>query len=147
MFVSHFRFGPFLRFAFVFCLFLFCCAICEIIVGFFHVSFRAWTNLLMSWYVETMAGLSKSLNSLHLSKDFSQSMPSCPSLAARIYLKKRKMSGLSEVGLRSSLSSLKNCKKLITSILHQFIKTQLKTKMLNFPAYCQYWYAFHFTIH
>lgn len=37
-------------------------------------------------------------------------MPSWPSLAARIYLKNLKISGLSEVGLRSSFNSLQDIK-------------------------------------
>lgn len=42
-----------------------------------------------------------------ISKLDSQSMPSCPSFADRMYLKNRRISGLSDVGLFSSFSSLK----------------------------------------
>ena len=89
--------------------------------------FRADTNLLMSLNVLIIAGPLMSLNVVHSLYESSpkkksiywneqleiafakhvQSSPSCPSFAARMYLKKRSISGLSDVGFRSSFSSLK----------------------------------------
>lgn len=68
--------------------------------------FLACTNLLMSLNVVSIAGCSVSVKLEHFLWILWQFFPSCPSRAARIYLKNRNISTLSDVGFRSSFSSL-----------------------------------------
>lgn len=69
-------------------------------------NFLAWTNLLISLYVVSMAGCSVSVELEHFLLVLWQFFPSCPSRAARIYLKNRNISTLSDVGFRNSFNSL-----------------------------------------
>lgn len=69
-------------------------------------NFLAWTNLLISLYVVSMAGSSVSVELEHFLLVLWQFFPSWPSRAARIYLKNRNISTLSDVGFRNSFNSL-----------------------------------------
>lgn len=69
-------------------------------------NFLACTNLLMSLNVVNMAGCSVSVKLEHFLKILWQFFPSWPSRAARIYLKNRNISTLSDVGFRNSFNSL-----------------------------------------
>lgn len=71
-----------------------------------HCSFLAWTSLLMSLKVVSIAGLGAFAFKLGQPPWARHSSPSCPSFAAFMYLKNRRMSGLSDDGFRSSFSSL-----------------------------------------
>lgn len=71
--------------------------------------FLACTNLLISLNVVSIAGCSVSVKLEHFLFILWQFFPSCPSRAARIYLKNRNISTLSDVGFRSSFSSLFKC--------------------------------------
>lgn len=76
----------------------------------------ACTSLLISLYVVSIAGLSVSCKLLHSLNACAQFVWSWPSFAARMYLKKRRMSGLSVVGFFSSFSSLRNAIKHVLRV-------------------------------
>lgn len=74
-------------------------------------NFLACTNLLMSLKVVSMAGCSVSVELEHFLYALLQSCPFWPSRAARMYLKNRRISTLSDVGLRNSFNSLRRRRK------------------------------------
>lgn len=79
--------------------------------------FLACTNLLMSLNVVSIAGCSVSVKLEHFLWILWQFFPSWPSRAARIYLKNRNISTLSDVGFRNSFNSLKLKKSMILHYL------------------------------
>lgn len=77
--------------------------------------FLACTNLLISLKVVSMAGLGRLAFNAGQPPCARHSSPSWPSLAAFMYRKNLKISGLSDAGFLSSFSSLKLFQKLLKS--------------------------------
>lgn len=77
---------------------------------YFNVSLRCENCWRVNYWQQKKSNMKK-VKQWNIFNDI-QSMPSCPSLAARIYLKNLKISGLSDVGFLNSFSSLK-CRKWI----------------------------------